>query len=269
MWSPLRWPASTVQAGRDRVDPWVHRHGERRPAGWRARGDDHRDWRHAAGRHAERAAAGGARRLLEALPTGVKHLNPRRSLPGMAGRPTSAAPRRSLPVVQRSQRDTYHGKRGMNSPTTACGSTIWTEPRQYRLPLIFGDRAGAAIETAAGCAESDAAGVRLNVVPKEGGNTHPSARRCTLGTAPAKRQSERRTAGTRPDQAEPRLAPPRRRRVPGRADQAGQVVYFAAGRYTDEQESARGHFLQQDAGDGVVYAGPEAPGLPGYFETTS
>ena len=211
------------QAGRHRAGRWVHRHRERRNEGRRARRDDHGHRRQPAGRYTEhQAAAGGLARGAQCLAD--QHGDPlehRGNHPWHGGTGQRRRLRRRVLDVQRAQRDLSrqgrrddrlrrdadhrHGLRLVHRTAHQPGHGRPMDGRDRR-------RAG---------------GERCRRRPPE---RRPEERRQFAQRElfrqlqqqqPAERQYERRSARTRSDDGERTEIPPLRRRICGRADQAG------------------------------------------------
>jgi len=112
--------------------------------------------------------------LLEALPNAVKGISILSKLvPGMKPGGADVGAASGLYMSNAFSRDTYHGKGGMkltydgmqvNNLTGTGGNTSYA--------VNFATVQETAVETAGASAESDANNVRVNLVPKEGGNVY-------------------------------------------------------------------------------------------------
>jgi hypothetical protein len=162
-------------------------------------------------------------------------------------------------------RDTYHGKTGMkltyndmqvNNLTGTGGNTSYA--------VNFATVQETAVETGGVSAESDANNVRVNLVPKEGGNSCGGPR--IPHEQPCRRESRRLAVGgarlntsrscTSRSELHDRRA--------GREEQ-GLVLRGIAVRW--HQESGAGHLLQQHARHTVLHAGPGSAGIQGLTNT--
>ncbi len=187
-----------------------------------------------------------SREVLNALPTSTVTLSNIGSItPGMAGQVNvgGSAGAYSMSSVLNV---TFHGKSG---GTTAYDGMRITDMdcASCTGPLISPATVDEwTVETGGGLAESDAAGVRLNVIPRSGGNTVNGS--VSGSFSDSNLQTDNLTdesARTRSDVGERPGVPALDRRVRGRSAQAGQAVVLRRGPLHDEQESARRHFLQR------------------------
>ena len=181
----------------------VHRHGQRRPAGRRARGDDHRHRRDAAGRHAERAAAEG--RLERAARRAADRLEGRRNSRHPHARAdrrrrTSAARPAPTPIGRHGRRPST-ARPAPRCSSTACASTTWKAPGStgYIVNSAAGRGDDGRDRRRLGREQRPAASL-MNMIPKEGGNTF---RGSFIGPVrerrSAERQPDRRAARARAD----------------------------------------------------------------------
>jgi hypothetical protein len=112
--------------------------------------------------------------LLDALPTGVKGVSMISKLvPGLQGRGADVGAASGLYISNYFAGDTYHGKVGVkltyddmqvNNLTGTGGSTSYA--------VNFATVQETAVETGGASAESDSNSVRVNLVPREGGNSY-------------------------------------------------------------------------------------------------
>ena len=160
-----------LEAGWHRVDRCVRGHDQRRTARRRHQRNDHRERRDAGGGRPQRvAAAGDGADVIDALPTGRTHLNAANLIPGIATSNPDIGGSTTIGIVSAI---TLHGSRGGDLRVTLDGlSTANAELAGQASNFLpnMGSTQEVTIDSA-GAAELGTGGVRINLIPREGGNT--------------------------------------------------------------------------------------------------
>ena len=204
--------------------------------------------------------------LLTALPNAVAGISTLSKLvPGLRSGGADVGAASGLYMSNAFSRDTYHGKSGMkltyndmqvNNLTGTGGNTSYA--------VNFATVQETAVETGGVSAESDANNVRVNLVPKEGGNSHSGE--TTYFYTNNHLQSEnltRRFAVARRHEHQQSPAPQRSELHDRRAGREEQGLVLRGIAVRRHQESGAGHLLQQHARHTVLHAGPGSAGIQG------
>ena len=187
------------QARRHRAVVGLHDDAEHRHAGRRARRDADRDRRRTGRRRAEHdQVAGAVRETLDAIPTG-------RTIQGMGQLITGVS--LNIPDVggSRAMQQTYMSAHGMGSSQTTVlvdGLMVNGLDGDGAVQNYFNSSMSQEMvyTTSGASADVSGGGVRLNMIPKDGGNTLQRQLLCRLPEQELPdRQPDRRAEGARPE----------------------------------------------------------------------